>query len=152
MRTFPNAQFVWLRRADKVRQGISWWRAVVTNQWGLRPGQEPEAPALDVERIVPLVQFAERCEDGWRQWFASTGIQPHEVVYEDLSQDRLAVANGVLEFLRLPQLEADDLPPVRYHKQADRLTERYVNLVRSAMSTLADPGLRPDVSDDTQMC
>jgi LPS sulfotransferase NodH len=22
--TFPDAQFVWLRRADKVRQGISW--------------------------------------------------------------------------------------------------------------------------------
>jgi LPS sulfotransferase NodH len=30
--TFPNAQFVWLRREDKVRQGISWWRAVATNQ------------------------------------------------------------------------------------------------------------------------
>jgi hypothetical protein len=29
MRTaFPDPQFVWLRRADKVRQGISWWRAV----------------------------------------------------------------------------------------------------------------------------
>jgi LPS sulfotransferase NodH len=25
--TFPNAQFVWLRREDKVRQGISWWAA-----------------------------------------------------------------------------------------------------------------------------
>jgi LPS sulfotransferase NodH len=34
---FPDAQFVWLRRADEVRQGISWWRAAVTGQWGLRP-------------------------------------------------------------------------------------------------------------------
>ena len=38
--TFPDPQFVWLRRADKVRQGISWWRAAVTDQWGLRPGQQ----------------------------------------------------------------------------------------------------------------
>jgi LPS sulfotransferase NodH len=30
--TFPDPQFVWLRRADKVRQGISWWRAAVTDQ------------------------------------------------------------------------------------------------------------------------
>ena len=30
--TFPDAQFVWLRRANKVRQGISWWRAAVTDQ------------------------------------------------------------------------------------------------------------------------
>ncbi len=131
--TFPDPQFIWLRRADKVRQGISWWRAVVTDQWGLRPGQEAEQAAPNVEHIVRLVQFAQRCEDGWRQWFASTGILPFEVLYEDLSRDRLAVANAVLEFLRLPQLAAGDLPPVRYRKQADSLTERYAELVRSAM-------------------
>jgi LPS sulfotransferase NodH len=85
--------------------------------------------------MVRLVQFAQRCEDGWRQWFAATGIQPCEVLYEDLIRDRLAVANAVLEFLRLPHLDADDLPPVRYRKQADSLTETYVDLVRSAMSS-----------------
>jgi LPS sulfotransferase NodH len=136
MRTaFPDAQFVWLRREDKVRQGLSWWRAFVTDQWGLRPGQEARQPALDVEQVVPLVQFAQRCEDGWRQWFAATHIQPCEVRYEDLAQDRLAVTNKVLAFLRLPQLDADHLPPVRYRQQADHLTERYVDLVRSAMSS-----------------
>jgi LPS sulfotransferase NodH len=132
--TFPNAQFVWLRRTDKVRQGVSWWRADVTDQWCLRPGQEAERPAPDVEEIVRYVRFAEACEDGWRQWFAATGIQPREVVYEDLARDRLAVANGVLEFLALPRLNADSLPPVRYRQQADSLTERYVDLVRAAMS------------------
>jgi LPS sulfotransferase NodH len=87
--TFPAAQFVWLRRADKVRQGISWWRADATGQWVLRPDQEAGRPAPDVERIVRLVRFAEQCEDGWRQWFASTGIQPCEVSYEDLARKRL---------------------------------------------------------------
>jgi trehalose 2-sulfotransferase len=133
--TFGDPQFVWLRRADKVRQGISWWRAAVTDQWGLRPGQQAEQPAPDVEQMVQLVQLAQQCEDGWRQWFSSTGIQPCQVRYEDLATDRLAVANQVLEFLRLPQLDAETLPPVRYRKQADSLTERYVDLVRSAMSS-----------------
>ena len=139
--TFPDPQFVWLRRADKVRQGISWWRAAVTEQWALRPGQEAEQPAPDVEEMVQFARLAEQWEDGWRQWFASTGIRPCEVVYEDLARDRLAVANAVLEFLRLPQLDAGRLPPVRYRKQADSLTERYVHLVRSAMSS---PGWRRD--------
>ena len=107
----------------------------MTDQWALRPGQEAGQPAPDVEQMVQLVRFAQRCEDGWRQWFASTGIQPCEVRYEDLVRDRLAVANTVLEFLRLPQLDADDLPPVRYRQQADTLTEHYVDLVRSAMSS-----------------
>jgi trehalose 2-sulfotransferase len=133
--TFPDPQFIWLRREDKIRQGISWWRAAVTDQWGLRPDQEAEQPAPDVEQMVQLVQYAQRCEDGWQQWFAATGIQPCQVLYEDLSQDRLAVANRVLEFLRLPQLDADNLPLVRYRKQADNLTERYIDLVRSAMSS-----------------
>ena len=83
-----------------------------------------------------LVQFAQRCDDGWRQWFASTGIQPCQVSYEDLARDRLAVVNRVLEFLRLPRLDAADLPPVRYRKQADSLAERYVDLVRSALIAL----------------
>ena len=133
--TFQDPQFVWLRRADKVRQGISWWRAAVTDQWGLRPGQEAEQPAPDVEQMVQFARLAEQCEDGWRQWFAATGLQPRQVFYEELARDRLAVANAVLEFLRLPQLDADDLPPVRYRQQADRLTERYVDLVRSAMNS-----------------
>ena len=143
MRTaFGDPQFVWLRRLDKVRQGISWWRAGATGQWALRSDQEAGQPALDVERILPLVRFAQQCEDGWRQWFAATGIQPCEVFYEDLARDRLAVVNRVLEFLRLPQLDAADLPPVHYCKQADSLTERYEDLVRSAMSSLADPHAR----------
>lgn len=132
--TFPDPQFVWLRREDKVRQGISWWRAAVTDQWALRPGQEAGQPSPDVEQMVQLTRLAEQCEEGWRQWFAATGIQPCQVLYEDLARDRLAAANAVLEFLRLPHLDAHHLPPVRYRRQADTLTETYADLVRSAMS------------------
>jgi LPS sulfotransferase NodH len=132
MRTaFGEPQFVWLRRLDKVRQGISWWRAFVTDQWGLQPDQEAGEPVADVEPILQLVRLAEQCEAGWRQWFTSIGIQPCEVVYEDLARDRLAVANRVLEFLRLPPLGDDDLPPVRYRQQADSWTDRYADLIRS---------------------
>jgi trehalose 2-sulfotransferase len=133
--TFPDPQFVWLRRADKIRQGISWWRAAVTSQWALRPGEDACRPAPDVEQIVRLARFAQQCEDGWRQWFASAGIQPCEVLYEDLSRDRLAVANTVLEFLSLTPLDATDLPRARYRKQGDSLTDHYADLVRSAMNS-----------------
>jgi trehalose 2-sulfotransferase len=139
--TFAAARYVWLRREDKVRQGISWWRAGVTGQWALRAEQDAGQPtAPDVERIVPLVRFAQQCEDGWRQWFASTGIQPCEVTYEELARDRFTIANKVLGFLRLPLLAAGSLPPVRYRKQADSLTDSCVDIVRSAMIASGLPG------------
>ena len=136
--TFGDPQFVWLRRADKVRQGIWWWRAAVTGQWALRPGQQADQPPPGAAQMVRLAQFAPRCEDGWRRWFAATGIQPGQVVCEDLAPDRLAVANRVLEFLRLPRLDAGTLPPVRYRKQADSgatgtatfLGERHARIAR----------------------
>ena len=52
--TFPNPRFIWLRRNDKVRQGVSWWRAAVSDEWYLPVGQEPSRPELDVSKIVPL--------------------------------------------------------------------------------------------------
>jgi len=30
---------VWLRREDKLRQAISWWRAAATGQYGLAPAK-----------------------------------------------------------------------------------------------------------------
>lgn len=146
-RWFPRARFVWLRREDKVRQGVSWWRGVRTDQWALTADQEASSPqptadadgdadraaAAAIDEIMPLVRFAQECEDGWRHWFATTGIEPHVVVYEDLARDRLGTVNAVLDFLDLDRLGEDDLPPVRYRKQADDLSERYVDLVRAAL-------------------
>jgi LPS sulfotransferase NodH len=103
---------------------------------GAAASQRAGQPPPDVEQMVQFARLAQRCEDGWRQWFTATGIQLCEVLYEDLAADRLAVANAVLGFLRLPRLDADTLPPVRYRKQADSLTERYVDLVRSATGSL----------------
>jgi LPS sulfotransferase NodH len=91
----------------------------VTSRWALRPGQEAEQRAPDVEQMVQLGQLAQQCEDGWQQWFTAMGIQPCQVRYEDLARDRLAAANRVPEFLCLPRLDAATLLP---SATASRLT------------------------------
>jgi LPS sulfotransferase NodH len=42
---FPGLRYVWLRRQDKVRQAISWWRADVTVEYGLPAGASPSPAA-----------------------------------------------------------------------------------------------------------
>ena len=126
---FPGLRYVWLRREDKLRQAISWWRAAATGQYGLAAGQVPaEPPEFDRDAISRLLRYAEACEAGWRDWFAAHSISPREIVYEDLIEDVDQAARGVAGLLgvRVPP----GLEPIRPRtpRQADHHTERLVAL------------------------
>ena len=130
---FPGITYIWLRREDKIRQGISWWRAVVTDQWAVRQGEQRRTAELELGRILTLVRYAEDCERGWRDWFERHGVHPLEVTYEQLVRDRLTVVNSVLRHLGVPPLSSAELPLARYVQQADELTNHWVPLIREAL-------------------
>jgi len=126
---FPGMRSVWLRREDKLRQAISWWRAAATGQYGLAAGQAPaEPPEFDHDAIGRLLRYAQACETGWQDWFATHSIQPKEIVYENLIEDVDQAARDVARFLQVP------LPPglgpirPRMQRQADHHTERLAGL------------------------
>jgi LPS sulfotransferase NodH len=126
---FPGLGYVWLRREDKLRQAISWWRAAATGQHGLAPGEvRAEPPAFDREAIGRLLRYAQACEAGWRDWFAAHSIRPLEIVHEDLIEDVDQAARNVAEFLGVPW--PPGLAPVRprMRRQADHHTERLAAL------------------------
>ena len=129
----PGVHYVWLRRQDKIRQGISWWRAVVTQQWAVTPDDESKCVDLFVDEIVPLVRYASECEDGWRSWFKDQRVAYLELTYEELVEDRLSTVNRVLVHVGLPPVDGERLPRPRSRQQADELTEHYVTLVREAL-------------------
>ena len=126
---FPRLRYVWLRRDDKLRQAISWWRADATGQYALEPGQAPAAaPAFDRDAIGRLVRFAEACETGWRDWFDVNSVTPLELVYENLTHDLDQAVREVAGFLdvTLPPDVARCRPRLR--RQADHHTERLTRL------------------------
>jgi LPS sulfotransferase NodH len=100
---FPGLRCVWLRRQDKLRQGISWWRADVTGQYGLPAGAAPSPPpAFDRDAVAGLVRYAEPGQAGWRDWFAAHSVQPLEITYEDLGKDLDAAVRAIAGFLDVP--------------------------------------------------
>jgi trehalose 2-sulfotransferase len=112
---------------------VSWLRAEQTGVWfrADRQGQaQPEQEArFDPGRIRELVQLIDEHNAAWRAWFASAGVRPHDVRYEDLDADPAGVTRGILGFLGL------ELPPgreirVRHTRLADELNadwiERYL--------------------------
>ena len=126
---FPGLRYLWLRREDKLRQAISWWRAAATGQYELAPDEVcAEPPAFDREAIGRLLRYAQACEAGWRDWFAAHSIRPLEIVYEDLIEDVDRAARNVAGFLGVSWPAG--LAPVRprMRRQADQRTERLAAL------------------------
>lgn len=124
---FPALGYVWLRREDKLRQAISWWRAAVTGQYGLAPGEVPaDPPPFDRDAIGRLLGYAQACEAGWRDWFAAHSITPMEIVYEDLIEDVGQAARLAAGFLHVPLPSGLVQVRPRGQRQADHHTERLV--------------------------
>lgn len=126
---FPGLRYVWLRRQDKLRQAISWWRAAATGQYALAAGQAAaEPPEFDRDGIGRLLWLAQTSEAGWRDWFAAHSIKPLQIVYEDLIQDVDRAARSVAGFLDVPLPHGLEQVRPRLRRQADHHTERLVRL------------------------
>ena len=98
---FPNLQYIWLTRRDKVRQGISYYRAMETKVWrsaDVSKGAQAE-PSFNFEAIQSLVQLCTWEDQTWQDYFREHAIQPCKVVYEDLLESPAAAARRVLSCL-----------------------------------------------------
>jgi LPS sulfotransferase NodH len=139
-RVFPNLRLVMLRRRNKVRAAVSFWRAGVSGVWAVdltgRPAwRSPLLPLGEdfaVQTISDLHARAHEQEDAWLRLATSMHVPHHTVVYEDLVRNWHDTLGGVVGFLGHPP-EAMATPPTpRLRSQADAETDRYVALWESA--------------------
>ena len=68
-------------------------------------------------------------ETAWLDLFQKLAIQPHIVVYEDLVDQYEQTAEGVLDYLGVPYQKPLAFGPRRMKRQADALTEEWVQKV-----------------------
>ena len=126
---------MWLRRGDKLRQAISWWRAAATGQYGLAAGQVPaEPPEFDRDAISRLLRYAEACEAGWRDWFTAHAIKPFEITYEDMVKDLDKAVRDIAGFCGITVPAGLGHIRPRMRRQADQHTERLVRLYGASLS------------------
>jgi LPS sulfotransferase NodH len=125
---FGRTRFVYLRRGDVVAQAVSLLRAEQTGVWfeTARERQEPEGePGFDFGQVRERVRLIEDHNAAWGEWFASVGIQPCLVQYEDLDADPVSVARSVLGFLGLG-LPAGREVAVWHRRLADEVNARWI--------------------------
>jgi trehalose 2-sulfotransferase len=134
--TLPALRHVFLTRRDKVRQAISYYKAIKTGVWwSIRPDptQPPLTPTpacvpppFDFEQIDHWVNRLTYFDSRWRRYFEALGVEPFEVVYEDLVEAYESTVLAILRYLEIPFTEGMAVAPPRLKKQADEVSEEWV--------------------------
>ena len=128
-RAFGRTRVVYLHRADRVAQAVSWYRAEQTGVWfDTAPGGSPPPRGelrFDFRQIHTLTARIQQHNQAWRAWFGAAGVHPYVVTYERLDADPVGVTRDVLGFLGLA------LPPgrqiqVRHRRLADDLNADWI--------------------------
>lgn len=125
---FPDAKYIHLRRRNRRAQAISWYRAVVTNEWwritGVEDwdltGKQPEFNATEIHRLEVEL---DRQQHAWDEFFAAQPIDVMTMNYETLSADYRGEVARALAFIGEDPELAKELPEPRMVRQSDSTTE-----------------------------
>ncbi len=127
---FPDLHYIWATRSDKVRQAVSLWKAIQTWTWKVEEADKTHLVAQELlfnfDAIDHLVQKITAHDAAWQDYFATLGIQPFTVVYEDLTQTYEETALDILHYLDIPAPERLVFNERRLKQQADTLSEEWV--------------------------
>lgn len=130
---FPNSRHIFITRRNKVRLAVSWWKAIKTQEWHRKKGEEKQPIDLDdgysFEAINHLYCECVMREAAIQEFFSEDGVVPLTVVYEDFIQQFAETIRKVLEYLGLEATTAKIAQP-HYEKLADKVSEVWVERFR----------------------
>ena len=131
-RAFPDLRYVFLTRRDKIRQAVSYDRAIRSGVWWSTAatakgnGQPQVPPPFDFEQIDEWVTRLCQFESSWRRHFKRMGVVPFEIAYEDLVGAYESTVRAILLFLDLSFANDVKVAAPRLQRQADEVTEEWV--------------------------
>jgi LPS sulfotransferase NodH len=133
---FPNHRHIFMTRRNKVRLAVSWWKAIVTQEWHRKARDTPKSIDLEVEyHFDAIYQLFNECsmrEAGTQEFFSEAGITPLTIFYEDFIHEYVKTVREVLDFLGLDSTGVKVCPPY-YARLADEISEQWVQRFRNEL-------------------
>lgn len=131
---FPNLHYIKVLRRDKVKQAISLWKAIQTWTWKAEGTVPPpngatysqRKLAFHFEAVDHLVRQIEAHDAAWQQYFDVIGVQPLTIEYAELATAYEATSFNILAYLDIYIPEDLEVQGRRMKKQADSLSEEWV--------------------------
>lgn len=131
----PALRVVFITRRDRLRQAVSWVRALQTLKWVTPAGPREERPEVfDHEHITQKLVRIDREEEEWESLFDRHGIEPHRVVYEEFVDAQEQTVRAVLDALDVDAPADLHLPPPALDRQADQLSDEWAERYLSEVS------------------
>lgn len=133
---FPRCQHIYLTRRDKVRQAISWWRAIQDNVWHLTQTDTPPVHTpefyeenYNLAALQTLMNQLMLKEVATQEYFQAHDIIPLTIVYEDFIADYEGTIQRVLSYLGLYEPNMS-IPAMYYQPTYDAHSELWVERLR----------------------
>ena len=133
---FPNCKHIYLTRRNKIRQAVSWWKAIKDNVWHLSSGQEQLDEAefyeqhYDFAALSHLFNEATLRECAMQEYYAKYAIKSLTVVYEDFIGDFKNTIQQIVDFLEIPY-DSLNIPEMHFKKTATSNSEKWVQRFRA---------------------
>jgi LPS sulfotransferase NodH len=129
---FAGPRYLWVRRRDKVRQAISFWRSVQTKLYNTASDEMVETvePVFDYRKIHEFVERFERHDRAWDRLFRAGGVQPLVVEFETFVKDLDRGVEQVLDHLGLERPAGFQAPAPRLKKVSDGINDDWYRRYR----------------------
>ena len=138
----PNPVFIFLSRQDTLRQAVSLSIAAQSRTWRWIPGKQNPDPSItaeyDFDHLIRCLAVIQNYNKHWVGFFDANRIPPLKIIYEDMAADYGEQLPALLTHLGRQSLP--ELPPPRMRKQADALSERFVERFKQEFSRRAEEG------------
>ena len=137
----PNLRrFVWIHRRDTTRQAVSLWKALQSQQWRRDSDEELSGRGLrfSFAAVNHLKLRIDEHNAAWQDFFEECGVEPMEVVYEELVEDYEGTVLWLLAGIGVSIPENFGVTEPKMRRQADDLSEEWVRLYneRAAVKTV----------------
>ncbi|WP_273445144.1 Stf0 family sulfotransferase [Neolewinella agarilytica] len=139
---FPNCQHIFLTRRNKIRQAVSWWKAIKDGVWHLKQGENQSfSEDFWEDNYVPdalthLYKEVMLKECGIQEYFSRYDIQPLTVVYEDMLDDFPATIQRILDYLGIeetPKIVPEKLLARTANAESGKWVQRFRKDIQEGM-------------------
>jgi len=126
-----DVKMIYLERRDKLREVVSFCRALSTGEWARPAGERGSWPAEepDFARFDEFFDLLMAEDMEWKQFFRRNNYEPLLVEYEDYTRDQdsfAASVRRVLDYLDVSVPAGFTAPAPRQQRQSDATSEEII--------------------------